>query len=94
MFMYRFFLTVDLIVLGIALYFFVIGLGDGSVSSFNIVLWLALLGGLGAIVAGGYWLNASGKRKAATALLAALAVPGVLAGLFVLSLIIFQPRWN
>jgi hypothetical protein len=94
MWTYRFFLAVDAVALAVALYFFGIGLADGSVSSFNIVLWLALLGGIAAIVGGGMTLNAKGNRRAATLLLAVLAVPGVLAALFLLSILIMQPRWN
>lgn len=91
---YRLFLAVAAAVLGVALYYFVIGIGDGSVSSFNILLWLMTLVCLGSIVAGGYGLNAKGQRRMATALLAVLAIPGILAALFILSVIVFQPRWN
>ena len=78
----------------VALLFFFWGLSDGSVSSFNIVLWLALLGGIAAVLLGGWALNASGRRGAACAVLAILAVPGVLSVLFLLSVLILQPRWN
>ena len=91
---YRLFLAIAAAILGIALYFFVTGIADGSVSSFNILLWLMMLVCLGSIVAGGYGLNAKGQRRTATALLAVLAIPGVLAALFILSVIVFQPRWN
>jgi hypothetical protein len=56
----------------VALYFFFIGLADGSVSSFNAGIWLALLGGLGAVIGGGMALNASGRRRTACALLSVL----------------------
>jgi multisubunit Na+/H+ antiporter MnhF subunit len=36
-------LGIDLLVALVVLYFFVIGLADGSVSSFNMSLWLGLL---------------------------------------------------
>jgi hypothetical protein len=50
---YRLFLSVDIVALFIALYFFFAGISDGSVSSFNIALWLAVLGGLTAVVGAG-----------------------------------------
>ena len=54
----------------VALYFFFIGLGDGSVSSFNIAICLALLGGIAAILVGGWMLSAKGQRRAAIGVLA------------------------
>ena len=42
----------------VALYFFFVGLADGSVSSFNAGIWLLLLGGIGAVIGGGLALNA------------------------------------
>jgi len=85
---------VDAVIALIVLYFFAAGLSDGSVSSFNIVLWLAILGGLAAILGGGLQLKSSGHRRLATGVLLILAVPGLLFGLFLLSVIILQPRWN
>lgn len=93
-FLYRLFLAAGSIALLIALYFFGVGLADGSVSSFNIVLWLGLLGGLLAIVVGGWLLNTRGHRGAAILLHALLAVPAILAALFFLLIVILQPRWN
>lgn len=91
---YRVFLAIDALALLVALAFFVIGLGDGSVSSFNIALWLMLLGGMGAIVIGGAVLNTNGHRGAALGVLAILAAPALLGGLLVLAAIVLQPRWN
>jgi hypothetical protein len=85
---------IDAIAAAVVIYFFVWGLMDGSVSSFNIVLWLGLLAALAAILGGGWFLHRSGKRGAASAVLAVLAAPAFLFGLFVLGLIVLQPRWN
>jgi hypothetical protein len=87
-------LGIDLLVALVVVYFFVIGLADGSVSSFNMNLWLGLLAAVAATIGGGWLLNANGRRGAAIAVLSILAVPGVLYGLFVLLVIIAQPRWN
>jgi hypothetical protein len=91
---YKFLLAVDAIVAAVVIYFFVVGLGDGSISDFNIRLWLIILLALAAIIGGGVLLNGKGNRKAANALLLVLATPGVLYGLFLLLIVVTQPRWN
>jgi hypothetical protein len=55
---------------------------------------MALLGGVAAVLGGGWMLRAKGERGAAYGVLAILAVPGVLCALFILAVIILQPRWN
>ncbi|MFA5955795.1 hypothetical protein [Hyphomicrobium sp.] len=87
-------LAIDAIALLIALYFFVVGIGDGTVSSFNILLWLAVLGGLSAIILAGRYFRTRRRLLAANVVLAIVGVPAILAGLFVISLLISQPRWN
>jgi hypothetical protein len=91
---YRILLGIDFIVAAIALYFFAIGLGDGSVSSFNIVLWMAILGIIVGIMGGGMLLKSRGHARLANGLLLILAFPGFGYGMFVLALIIFQPNWH
>jgi hypothetical protein len=90
----RILLGIDLLVALVVVYFFVIGLVDGSVSSFNMSLWLGLLAVVAAVVGGDWMLNANGKRGASIAVLLILAVPGVLYALFILLILIAQPRWN
>ncbi len=85
---------IDAIAAAVVIYFFVWGLMDGSVSSFNIVMWLGLLAAVAAILGGGWLLDRSGRRGAANAVLAILAVPAFLFGLFVVGAIVLQPRWN
>jgi hypothetical protein len=84
----------DAIVSAVFLYFFVVGLGDGSVSSFNMGLWVAILAVLAGVLGGGLMLKARRQRAAALALLALLAIPSALVGLFFLILIVANPRWN
>jgi hypothetical protein len=86
--------AIDAVIAGAAVFFFLWGLADGSVSSFNIGLWTLLLGGLAALMAGTVWLRSSGKRRIAIGLLWVLAAPGVLAGVFFLVLLVANPRWN
>jgi hypothetical protein len=87
-------LGIDVLVALVVVYFFIIGLADGSVSSFNMSLWLGLLAVVAAVVGGGWILDANGKRGAAIAVLLILAVPGVLYALFILLIVVAQPRWN
>lgn len=84
----------DALIALIVLYFFAIGLLDGSVSSFNMKLWLGLLIALAAIMGGSLWLRAAGYLKLAKAVLLILAVPGFLYALFALFMLLGKPRWN
>jgi hypothetical protein len=91
---FRILLAIDALAALVIVYFFVIGLGDGSISYFNIHLWLAILAAVVAIIGGVSALHAKGCRRAANVVLLILAVPAALSGLFVFSLIVFQPHWN
>jgi hypothetical protein len=81
---------IDVIVALIFVYFFFVGIGDGSVSAFNIVLWLVILVGLAIVLGGSLALRASARTGLATALVTALAIPSVLIGLLFLALL-FAP---
>lgn len=85
---------IDSLVALIAVYFFIAGLGDGSVSSFNGTLWFGLLIGLAALLGGSWWLKSSGKLAVAKGLLSVVAIPAVLFFLFFLIVILSKPRWN
>ena len=91
---YRVFLACAGVVAAIAVTFFAIGIGDGSVSSFNLGLWLVLLVGLGTVLWIGHTLRRRDKTGLAIAVLGIVAVPGLLGGLFMLLVVITQPRWN
>ncbi len=78
----------------LALYFFFIGILDDSVSSRNIGMWLMLLGGLAIIMLGSLWLKGMGKLLLANGLLAILAAPGLIYGLFMLMVVLSGSRWN
>ncbi|MCB9291286.1 MAG: osmoprotectant transporter permease [Lewinellaceae bacterium] len=78
----------------VALYFFFIGLGDGSVSSFNLGIWLLLLGGLAVILLWSLWLKGRERLLLAKGVLAILAAPGLLYALFMLLVILSGSRWN
>lgn len=74
--------------------FFLIGLGDGSISSFNIEIWLTLLAGLAAVLLGSLALQSSGYIRLAAILLLIPGVPGLFYALFFVAVLVFNPRWN
>jgi hypothetical protein len=73
--------------------FFFTGLGDGSVSSFNMGLWLLILAGLTAILLGSLGLIKYNYVGIAKLLLSILAVPGFLYGLMILAML-FNKDWK
>src|SRR5690606_39437462 len=91
---YRVIFALAAIVAAVFVVFFLIGIADGSVSSFNIVLWIGTLAVVGAIVIGGHALRAHGHTRIAIALLAVLAVPRFFYGLLMLLVIASGARWN
>ena len=66
---YRVFLACALAVSAVAAVFFLIGISDGSVSSFNIGIWIALLAGLSAMLAASLVLRRRGSTGGAIAVL-------------------------
>ena len=84
----------DAIVALIIFYFFFIGIGDGTVSSFNIVLWLAIVVALTAILWGSLWLRSNNHPTLALLTLLVLAVPSLLFVLYFLIAIAGNGRWN
>src|SRR5262245_5178513 len=84
----------DALIAAVFLFFFFWGLVDGRVSSFNIVLWLAILAGLAGILGGSLQLRSRGHTRPAMGLLMILAIPGILGVLFFLAVLILHPRWN
>ena len=94
MIFYRILLFSAIATLLVILYFFVVGLGDGSVSSRNGTLWFALLAIASAVVGGGIWLNYLGYTGWSKAVLSILAIPGWLYALYILMVIFSKQRWN
>ena len=86
--------SIDAIIALVVVVFFLIGIADGSVSSFNMALWLGMLIALAGILLGSHSLQRAGRTNLATGLLMTLAIPGVLFGLLLLAALILQPRWN
>jgi hypothetical protein len=91
---YRAALAAAALAAAVVVYFFLVGLGDGSVSSFNAGLWLGVLVGVAGVLVAGTWLRARGHTAAALAVLGILVVPGLLYALFLLLILLTNPRWN
>jgi hypothetical protein len=91
---FRLLFIFDGLVAAVVLFFFFWGVSDGTVSSFNIGLWLGLLAATGISFGGGYYFYANNNRVIALLLLLILALPGLAFLLFALVLIVAQPRWN
>ena len=91
---YRVAFALAVLVAVVAVVFFVVGIADGSVSSFNIALWLGLLTGIAAILVLGRQLRAHGHPKLALALLSILALPGLMYAFFMLLVVASGTRWN
>lgn len=94
MVLFRILWVFDLVVALIVFYFFIIGLADGSVSSYNSGLWAGILVALAAILGGSILLKSAGHLKIANALLCLMAIPSLLFGLFLLIAVVSGARWN
>lgn len=92
--LFRVWFIVSVLAAGVALYFFLVGLQDGTVSSFNMTLWMGLLAVVLGVPAGGYALHACKHPWASIVVLSVTALPAFLYLLFILAMLIFQPRWN
>ncbi|MBI4911478.1 MAG: osmoprotectant transporter permease [Acidobacteria bacterium] len=84
----------DAVVAAVGLGFFLAGLADRSVSSFNAPLWAALLVFLAGVLGGSLLLRSAGHPSVATGLLLVLALPALLGGILLLLMILLNPRWN
>lgn len=92
--MFRILLGIDIAAAAVVGYFFFVGLADGSVSAFNIELWSVILLGIAAIFAVGFVLRRAARPILACLILAILAVPASLYGVFLLAVILSGERWN
>lgn len=84
----------DALITLVVLYLFFAGLIDGSVSSYNALIWAILLLVVGAIMLGSLWLKSVDQMLLAKIFLWLLATPGILTILYALMILIAKPRWN
>lgn len=72
---------IDALVSLILVFFFFVGLSDGTVSSYNIYLWLVILFGMTVVMVGSYLLFTYQYSLIAKLLLSLVAIPSILYGL-------------
>ena len=98
MFVFWFLWSVDAIATALFGYYFWVGLGDNSISSFNARFWYSGLVALPALLIGSLWLKAHNHVLAANLLLAPLALPSLFyagVALYVYLVSVGKPtRWN
>jgi hypothetical protein len=87
-------LAIDAIVLGVLVFFFCWGLTDGTVSSFNMLLWLVIMAVPAGLLAGSVAAWRSGQRGLAIGLLVPPAVPSLGYGLLLLVMIVGHPDFR
>lgn len=86
--------SVNAAIAAIVLLFFFAGLADGSVSSFNIGLWLAILAAGFIILVGSLFLRGRGHAVLALLMVIPAAAAGILYALFIILVIVSGERWN
>ena len=86
--------VIDAIAAAVLVVFFFWGISDGSVSSFNIALWLSILAAVGGVVGGSFWLRSKGKHGPAIAVAWLLAVPTLMFFLLMAAFLVLQPDFR
>lgn len=78
----------------VPIYYFFVGLADGSITSRNITLWMVILLIVAGVLAGSMMLKNSDHLPLAKGILIVAAIPGIIAVIFMLAVLIGKPRWN
>ena len=78
----------------VAFGFFIIGLADGTVTTFNILIWGAMMGVLFSVPMGAWLLRVRGQRRLGIAVLLPLAGVAVVGALAVLVMIVAPPSFR
>ncbi len=78
----------------VPLYFFFIGLGDGSITSRNIGYWFLILLIVAVVIGGSLLLKANNQMGPAKSLLVIAAIPGILTVLYFVIALTSKGRWN
>jgi hypothetical protein len=86
--------TIAALVAAIILFFFIWGLADGSVSSFNAGIWTIALAVVAVVVVGSLWLKSAGHPALGAVRCLVLALPGLLYAFFLAIVILSGARWN
>jgi len=91
---FKIFWAIDAVASLIMLYFFFVGLADGTVSSRNAGLWMAIVLALVVIMGGSVWLKLNGYNFPAFGLLLILFLPSMFFLLYLLIVLFGGGRMN
>ncbi len=86
--------AINLLASLVALGFFIVGLADGSVTTFNILLWAAMLSTLFSLPWFAWLMRLRGHRRLGTILLLPVAGVAAVAALAMLVLIVSPGSWR
>ena len=78
----------------VPIYFFFVGLADGSITSKNIGLWGLILLIVGGVLFGTLWLKGHDHLSLARIILIVAAIPGLFVLLYFLIVITSKTKWN
>jgi len=78
----------------VPIYFFMLGLSDGSVDADNMGIWMILLAVVALVLGGTYWLKTRNQMMAAKVVLIIAAIPSIIAIIFMAIAIFGDVRWN
>jgi hypothetical protein len=78
----------------VPVYFFFVGLNDGSITSRNIGLWGIIILMVAAVLFGTLWLMGHNQISLAKIILILAAIPGIFVLLYFLIVFTSKARWN
>ncbi|MEP6793983.1 MAG: osmoprotectant transporter permease [Saprospiraceae bacterium] len=78
----------------VPVYFFFVGLGDGTITSRNIGLWFLILLVVAIVLVGSFLLKAANQMALAKVLLILAAIPGILTLLYFVIVFTSKPNWH
>ena len=78
----------------IVLYFFVVGIGDNTINSWNAGIWMLLLGIIAVVMLGSIWLRTHHYNIPANLLLLVMLIPALLFLAYILIASLGGGRWN
>lgn len=78
----------------VPIYFFFIGLADGSITSRNVGLWSIILIIIAFVLFGTLWLKGHEHLPLAKVILILAAIPGIFVLLYFLIVFTSKARWN
>ena len=78
----------------VPIYFFFIGLNDGSITARNIGLWAIILLIIAGVLIGSCWLKDHERLGMAKGLLMLAAIPGLFVVLYFVVVLTSKARWN